>query len=363
MQANLFHEQILEESKRLLSAVPHSERGAVYTKTEVVEFMLNLSIGQKICPKTKILEPSFGSGNFLIPIVKRLISGKGVETGQIEDSIRGYELSEEDFELTRDSLSQILEEHGFSEIETMHLLQKWLIHDDFLLSEPEIDFTHAIGNPPYLRIEKIPSTILSSYRAKFSTLHDRADIYIAFFEQCLSCLSRGGNLTFICTDRWMKSKYGEKLRHLVTSKYNFDFYLDLCATSPFETDVTTYPAIFKISNSDTSGTLYAKNKIDRIQDINDYLPCEGIEKDKEYLTKTTLPPSSSPILLQKDASLDLLRKLESTHDLISDYCDISIGIATGADKVFISKFRSDDFEEDSLVPMLKLEWQLLPEPL
>lgn len=51
------------------------ERGAIYTKREVVEFILDL-IGYIPRPgleSEQLLEPSFGEGDFLIPAVERLL--------------------------------------------------------------------------------------------------------------------------------------------------------------------------------------------------------------------------------------------------------------------------------------------------
>lgn len=356
MQSLLFQEDIRRESKNLLSAVPHSERGAIYTKREIVNFMLDLSLSsdRQEGRTIKVLEPSFGRGNFLIPIAERLLAEYGSDIELLSGAIRGYELSGEDFAKTSRDLEELLLTKGICQNDTDFLLQEWLIHDDFLLSEPDRDFTHAIGNPPYLRIERIPPTILAAYRSKFSTLHDRGDIYIAFFEQCLWSLADKGNLTFICTDRWMKSKYGERLRGLVTDLYSLEYYLDLCETQPFETDVTTYPAIFKISNTTGKSTKYAKNKISKIEDIYDYLPGNGnATPEGEILCEIKLESCGGPIILNADKSIELIRKLEAEHNPISDYCEISIGIATGADKVFIDKFEKDSFEAEVLVPILK----------
>ena len=61
----------------LLNPLAHTsnkERGAVYTKREVVEAILDL-IGYSPCvalSEISILEPCCGKGDFLLPIVERL---------------------------------------------------------------------------------------------------------------------------------------------------------------------------------------------------------------------------------------------------------------------------------------------------
>ena len=69
---------------------------------------------------------------------------------------------------------------------------------DFLLVELPWSFTHAVGNPPYVRQELIPDGLMAEYRARYSTIYDRADLYVPFFERCLAYLEPGGTLGFIC---------------------------------------------------------------------------------------------------------------------------------------------------------------------
>ena len=76
-------------------------RGAVFTRSEVVEFILDLTGYTEDQPlySKRLLEPSFGGGDFLLPAISRLldswkslnISGSPIE--DFCDSIRTVELS------------------------------------------------------------------------------------------------------------------------------------------------------------------------------------------------------------------------------------------------------------------------------
>ena len=127
MQSLLFQEDIRQESKNLLSAVPHSERGAIYTKREIVNFMLDLSLNsdRQKGRTTKILEPSFGRGNFLIPIVERLFAEYGSDIELLSGAVRGYELSGEDFTKTSKDLEKLLLTKGICQNDINYLLQEW----------------------------------------------------------------------------------------------------------------------------------------------------------------------------------------------------------------------------------------------
>ena len=211
----------IEEEVSWLAEAGVEERGAIFTKREVVEFILDL-VGYTADQRLhtfRILEPSFGAGDFLIPIVERLIlSQKRKPTGKswlaLRDAVRGVELHEKSFASTKTSLEGLLVRHGCGIKEARQLCESWLRQEDFLLSEHVQQYTHVVGNPPYVRQEMVADVLIAEYRRRFSTIYDRADLYVPFIEHGLSLLTPGGRLAFICADRWMKNKYGGPLRRL-----------------------------------------------------------------------------------------------------------------------------------------------------
>jgi hypothetical protein len=50
------------------------------------------------------------------------------------------------------------------------LCERWLRQGDFLLLPLEPNFTHVIGNPPYVRQELIPDVLMAEYRRRFETI-------------------------------------------------------------------------------------------------------------------------------------------------------------------------------------------------
>ena len=67
---------VTEAVERLAIASGLEERGAIYTKREVVDFILDLVGYEADKPLTtyRILEPSFGDGDFIHPILDRLLA-------------------------------------------------------------------------------------------------------------------------------------------------------------------------------------------------------------------------------------------------------------------------------------------------
>lgn len=71
-------------------------------------------------------------------------------------------------------------------------------------------FDIVIGNPPYVRQEKIRDmkTKLTKYEVYTST----ADLYVYFYEKGIKLLKERGILSYITSNKWLRAKYGEKLR-------------------------------------------------------------------------------------------------------------------------------------------------------
>jgi len=73
-------------------------------------------------------------------------------------------------------------------------------------------FDIVVGNPPYVRQEKIKDQKeeLRPYYA--DTYTGTADLYVYFYDRALQLLRPGGILSYITSNKWYRAAYGEKLR-------------------------------------------------------------------------------------------------------------------------------------------------------
>ncbi|MDR1482379.1 MAG: Eco57I restriction-modification methylase domain-containing protein [Synergistaceae bacterium] len=362
----------LPKSTALLEAVEDmatisdvEKRGAIFTRVEVVEFILDL-VGyvSNACLHTKrILEPSFGNGDFLLPVIDRLLHSWRANTTshsssleELGDAIRAVELHRPTFETTHRAVITKLRSMGIVSLEAYELANRWLIQGDFLLEPQVVFFDYVVGNPPYVRQELISEPLLSEYRSLFKTMYDRADLYVPFMERSLSLLNSGGILGFICSDRWMKNRYGRSLREFISKGFHLKTYVDMVGTEVFHSEVSAYPAITVIAKTKANVTrVVHRPKIDK-----NILAQVSIE-----ITSEILPPNSSvnevlgvvngsePWLLDTSSQIKLIRRIENQLPHIEDIgCKIGIGVATGADKVFIGDFDSLDVEPDRKLPLV-----------
>ena len=87
-----------------------AERGAVYTRREVVDFILDL-VGytdDQPLHTFRLLEPSFGEGDFLVPVVERLVRASLAESepddrmvNLLKGALRAVELHRYSFDQVR----------------------------------------------------------------------------------------------------------------------------------------------------------------------------------------------------------------------------------------------------------------------
>jgi len=233
---------------------PGGEHGEVFTRRWVVELILDLAgyRADEDLGAATIVEPSCGCGAFMLPIVERLAESCRRHGRQLRDTdraVRGFDLLEHNAEHTRKAVMDKLLALGEPIDAAERLSQQWVRTDDFLLADLrglEADF--VVGNPPYVRLEEVPSELSDAYRRELPTMRGRADIFVGFFERGLSMLTPCGRLAFICADRWMRNQYGARLRALVAESFAVDSVLVMHDVDAFEEPVAAYPAITVIRN-------------------------------------------------------------------------------------------------------------------
>jgi hypothetical protein len=354
---------IAESALALSQSSGVEERGAIFTRRTVVDFILDLvgyTSDTDIHTKS-LLEPSFGGGDFLLPAIERLLAARrrviaaGAEVTSIKHCITAVELHRNSFENTRRAVIEMLLSAGFDAEEAGDIAGTWLIHSDYLLAELPQEFDFIVGNPPYVRQELIAAPLLQEYRRRYATLYDRADLYIPFIERSLLLLREGGQLSFICADRWMKNKYGGPLRALISRSFHLRAYVDMVDADAFHSDVIAYAAITVIANGAPGPTrialrpdLDAASLAALSQAFRATEPSLALVKDLVNVVS-----GSAPWILESSNQTALIQRIEQSFPTLETAgCKVGIGVATGADKAFIGKFEELDVESDRKLPIV-----------
>ena len=355
---------VREEVRKAISKLSQSseiEKGEIYTKNEVVSFIFDLL---EYKPSRELftmslLEPSFGRGDFLKEATERLLKSfirYGKEENlyeSLKNSIRAIELSKNSYDCTKLELVGIFSKYGVTPLIAKKLLKKWLFHSDFLLTRFDIsEFDIVVGNPPYIRQELLSELLLSEYRQRYKTIYDRADIYVPFIERSLDLIRGGGKLSFICSDRWIRNKYGGPLRKKISKGFSLKYFIDMKRVDAFLSKVTAYPSVFCIEKKiDKEYTTYVpplkKISMNSLGELaQDLLNKKNVHSFKNVVC------DSRPWLLDCPKSLKALRKIELKFNTIEqEGCKVGIGVATGNDRIYIAD-HGLGIEESRKLPIL-----------
>lgn len=340
------------------------EAGVVYTRPWMVELVLDLAgyLPEKPLAALVVLEPSAGDGAFLSAMVRRLVKSCKLHRMPLQDAAKALQA----FEIDPDAAARAVEvvhatllELDVDSATAAKLARHWIKEGDFLeasLCFPIADF--VIGNPPYIRLEEIPAAKAAFYRSGFSAMRGRADIYVAFYQAALHQLKPGGVCAYICADRWMLNDYGSALREFITTEgYSVRHVLEAHNVSAFETEVSAYPAVTIIAREPQGAVVVAKalpgietaGRVDLVDDLARAQsgPFLRVARFDEWFRGTEPWPCSSP------EALKLLKHLEATClplESVVTGTKIGIGVATGADRVFITR-ENPDIEPERLLPL------------
>ena len=336
--------------------------GVVMTKPHIVSLILDMAgyLPENRLEKLTLLEPSCGKGAFVIEAANRLIQSvqkSGLDPTTLTNSIFATDLDHLHVDETKSNLRQKLVEWDLDSLTADMLVESWIVESDFLLQNfHHQTFDIVVGNPPYIRIEQLSRPLLAEYRCRFESMSDRADLYVPFIEKSLSLLKPKGSLTFICADRWTTNKYGARLRKFITRNYGVRTYIHLDHDAGFETEVSAYPAIFTVANEPQTTTRVIQ--LGNAEASQTETLARAFRSGMGLDASSTLYPTwfqgDEPWIMIGPDHLDSLKSLESRFQPLEETGDtrIRIGIATGADKVYIVD-REIDIEPSRLVPLLQ----------
>jgi adenine-specific DNA-methyltransferase len=205
-----------EKLNKTLSKEVRKSQGIFFTPKKARDLLFSKL---DIKPKT-ILEPSFGSGEFLDDISKKYPKAKVV----------GVEFNETIFKSYKNKKVK-------------------LVNEDFLKYKSEEKFDLIIGNPPYFVIkEKNPKC-----------MKGRSNIYVAFLYKCLEIhLMDDGYLAFVLPTSLFNCSYYEPMRRYISEKCSIK-YIEELDVKYYETQQDTMLLILQKKNDPFQKYIFKRN--------------------------------------------------------------------------------------------------------
>jgi len=209
---------------------------------------------------------------------------------------------------------------------------QWHLHFNDVFQQKG-GFDVVIGNPPYVRQEKLSEQFKNSLKIEFPDLFNgRADIYTYFYGHALNLLKVNGKISFISSNKWLKAGYGLNLRRYIAKACQICSITDFGELPVFE--AATFPMIFigqKTIQKDYSITFTQVRSLEHpYPNIQEIVHQKGGALHSSCVTEEDWQLSSSN-------SAAYMQKIEIGSIPLSKYVNGQIywGIKTGLNEAFV----------------------------
>lgn len=119
---------------------------------------------------------------------------------------------------------------------------EWMFGMPRARDNSEAVFDIVIGNPPYVRQEEIKELKpLLKDVYKYECYTGTADLFVYFYERSVKLLKAHGALSFITSNKWYRTKYGEGLRQFMATNTRLKSIIDFGDEAVFT--AIAYPTI------------------------------------------------------------------------------------------------------------------------
>ncbi|MEG4084730.1 Eco57I restriction-modification methylase domain-containing protein [Microcoleus sp. POL10_C6] len=348
---------------------------------------------EEVLQKTRVIDPACGSGAFLIAAFDYLMqqyervdrelnalgykpkNGKSLEFDRsiLSNNLYGVDLLSESAEITKLSLWLKTAQAGktLTYLDDNIKAGNSIVADsnvadtafDWQAKFPQIfadgGFDVVIGNPPYVRQELL-SPIKPYLQANYESYNSVADLYTYFYELGLNILKPGGVLSYIVTNKWLRSGYGEPLRKFFASQGLLDQIIDFGHAPIFE-DADTFPCIVAVRKPNASLCISETESEIEPGKSEPNSPVIVCPVPREYLAKINLTQyvqqhgyqisrdrfTANAWSLEPPAVDDLMQKIQRVGVPLKDFAGVKPyrGILTGLNEAFLI----DEATKNSLV--------------
>ena len=191
-------------------------------------------------------------------------------------------------------------------------------------------FDVVIGNPPYVRQEKIKE-LKPTLKDQYDCYTGTADLYVYFYERGFQMLRGDGVLTYISSNKYFRSAYGKKLRDFLARQTTLSQLIDF-GDAPVFTSIA-YPSIITASKAHAQGNHFRALNWEPGPSIDEF---GAVFRTKGF----TMPQNALTVdgwRLTSPAVLSLLEKLRNAGKPLGEYVkgQLYSGIKTGLNEAFV----------------------------
>jgi len=199
-------------------------------------------------------------------------------------------------------------------------LEENIIHADTLLADIDTTFTVIVGNPPYVRDERLDKNYKKALLEHYPIAVPTWDLYAYFILRAYELLEEGGVLGFIVSNKWLRADYGEPLREFLARNVQIKEIRDYTGCK-----------VFPSARVDPMTIIFQKSKPTEPYEFSFVK-----EKERVPITVSSTVLSASPWILEREDVYQIKRKLEEVGKPLREW-DVKIyrGVLTGYNDAFI----------------------------
>ncbi len=190
-------------------------------------------------------------------------------------------------------------------------------------------FDVMIANPPYVQLQGDHGVLADLYQdCGYEVFARTGDIYCLFYERGCQLLREGGHLAYITMNKWMRAKYGEKLRKYFIANSTICELIDFGDSKIFE-NATTYTNIMILANGGRgTRNVYDLSRVFTLDASFEKILKENAGSEAHFTADS---------FIIGDAKSEQLRiKIEKAGTPLKDWdININYGIKTGFNEAFI----------------------------
>lgn len=346
--------------------------GAIYTPPKLAEYIVNNTINEEDVvknPYLKILDPACGTGNIIIPGIKRLksifeknldlinsnnnldIDFNLVVKHILDNNIYGFDIDKIALKILQ---IDIFEMYGYVNFNKF-------ITTDFLLTKLNCKYDIIVGNPPYIGHKSIDKAYARILKNIYSNVYsDKGDISYCFFSKSIDNLKFDGKLTFITLRYFMESQSGENLRGLIGNYTYIYKIVDFYGIRPFK-GIGIDPVIIflrnrKLENYNAEVIRPIETKYKGTKLFLDSLFLNKLNKVRKFYVGNLYIKNNKWNLVDENERKILDKIFEKTHYTLDDICTSYQGIITGCDRAFVvdkDTVLNESLETNIIKPWIK----------
>ena len=190
-------------------------------------------------------------------------------------------------------------------------------------------FDYIVGNPPYVRVQKMSKHLDLEYKyfisseSGYTTSVGTFDEYFLFVEKMLDLIAENGRIGLIVSNRFMSIDAGKPLRKCIINNKCIQKIVDFNTIPVFE-GKSNYTCLLFLQK----GCDYVSHCL--VREMSSF-----IDGTNEFITIPSEDLGEEPWSFTTNSSKSIFKKLGTRVSKLGEITKISVGLQTSADQVFI----------------------------